>query len=65
MKDLEYPFDAEGIIRKKKHILKQLLVDESKEYIKKKIAILGGATTQNIRLVLELFLLNYGIKTSF
>lgn len=65
MRELEYPFDAELILKKKKSIKRQLLSDTSVKYIEKKIAILGGATTQNIKIVLELFLLNYGIKPSF
>ena len=36
-----------------------------KGFIEKKVAILGGQTTQDIKLVLELFLLNYGIKPHF
>ena len=65
MKELEYPFDAEGILKKKKAIKKQLLASNETSYIEKRIAILGGETTQNIKLVLELFLLNYGIKPIF
>lgn len=65
MKALEYPFNAEKILSKKKSLRKQLLEDSSKSYIEIKIAILGGETTQNIKLILELFLLNYGIKPSF
>lgn len=65
MKELEYPFDAEGILKKKKTIKKQLLADDTIDFIEKKIAILGGETTQNIKLMLELFLLNYGIKPIF
>ncbi len=65
MKELEYPFDAELILKKKKSIKRQLLSDESKKYIDKKIAILGGETTENIKLILELFLLNYGIRPEF
>ena len=65
MRELEYPFDAEALIKKKKSIRKQLLADNSKIWIEKKIAILGGETTQDIKLMLELFLLNYGIKPSF
>lgn len=65
MKALEYPFDAEAIIKRKKHLKKELLSDEGRTFIEKKIAILGGETTQDIKLVLELFLLNYGIKPSF
>lgn len=64
MKELEYPFDGQNIIKKKKNIRKQLLQSQSVR-IEKKIAILGGETTQNIRLVLELFLLDYGISPVF
>lgn len=65
MKELEYPFDAEGIIKKKKSYKRQLLANEAASFIEKKIAVLGGETTQNIKLTLELFLLNYGIKPCF
>lgn len=66
MKELEYPFDPEYIIKKKKSLKKQLLLEcDEKSVITKRIAILGGQTTENIKLVLELFLLNYGIKPEF
>ena len=65
MKELEYPFDPEELLKKKKRIRKQLLTDASKSYMDKKIAILGGATTNNIRQMLEIFLLNYGIRPTF
>lgn len=65
MKELEYPFDAEWIIKKKKSIKRELLNGENKTFTKKKIAILGGSTTNDIKNVLELFLLNYGIKPTF
>lgn len=65
MKELEYPFNAEEIIKKKKLYKKQLLSDNAGTFTEKRIAILGGQTTQNIKLVLELFLLNYGIKPRF
>jgi FkbH-like protein len=64
MKELQYPFDAGYILSKKKSIKRQLLTDGT-ERIKKKIAILGGSTTSNIKLILELFLLNYGIEPEF
>ena len=60
MRELEYPFDAEELLKKKKFIKKQLLADASVRWIDKKIAILGGETTQNIKLMLELFLLGHG-----
>ena len=65
MRELEYPFDAEKIISKKKSIKRKLLEDSSKTFIEKKIAVLGGETTENIKLILEIFLLNYGIKPHF
>lgn len=64
MKELEYPFDAEYILKKKKSIRRQLLSD-TEGMIHKKIAILGGSTIDDIRLILELFLLNYGIAPEF
>lgn len=65
MKELEYPFDAEKILKQKRALKRQLLEEQSNNWILKKIAILGGETTQNIKIMLELFLLNYGIKPSF
>ncbi len=65
MKELEYPFNAQEIIKKKKLYRKQLLSGDTSGFILKKVAILGGETTQDIKLVLELFLLNYGIKPTF
>ncbi len=65
MKDLEYPFDAESIRKQKKSLRRKLLSDASSSFVDKKIAILGGQTTQDIKLLLELFLLNFGIKPEF
>ncbi len=65
MRELKYPFDAEILIKKKKSLKKQLLQDGSGEYVKKKIAILGGETTKDITLLLKLFLLDQGIEASF
>lgn len=62
---LEYPFDSDTILKKKKSIKKELLSSGEANFIEKKIAILGGSTTTNIKLILELFLLNYGIKPEF
>ncbi len=64
MKELEYPFDSKYITKKKKSLRRQLLADGSNR-ISKKIAILGGSTTNEIMLCLELFLLNQGIEPSF
>lgn len=65
VRELEYPFNPEEILKKKKSIRRQLLADESTSFIEKKVAVLGGETTQNITLILELFLLNHGIKPVF
>ena len=64
IEELQYPFDPKYIISKKKSIKKKLL-SQNPNTIEKKIAILGGETTQNIKLILELFLLNYGISPIF
>ncbi len=63
MKELEYPFDVEYLIKNKKKIKKELL--EKENLLEKKIAILGGSTTSEIKNMLEIFLLNYGIKPTF
>lgn len=62
---LDYPYDAEQIIKKKKSLRKQLLAREGISYIDKNIAILGGSTTNMLTNVLELFLLHYGIRPHF
>lgn len=64
VKDLEYPFDSDEILKKKKSIRKRLLIEEIL-YINKNIAILGGSTTNDVKIILELFLLNNGIKPTF
>ena len=64
MKELEYPFDSNYILKKKKMLKKQLL-EKSCSFIEKNIAILGGSTTSNIKIILDLFLLNYELKRIF
>lgn len=64
MKELEYPFDSDLIIKKRKSLKKALLSDGSSR-IKKKIAVFGGSTTNAIINSLELFLLNIGIEPEF
>ncbi len=63
MKELEYPFDVNYLISNKRKIKKQLLTKEN--LIEKNIAILGGSTTSEVKNMLEIFLLNYGIKPTF
>ena len=65
MKELEYPFDPEWILKKKKALKRELLQNTQRTFLEKKIAILGGSTTRDIRDILELFLLNYGIRPCF
>ena len=64
MKELNFPFDAAFIMRKKLALKNQLLADGSIR-VKKKIAVLGGSTTNHIVSALELFLLNFGIEPEF
>lgn len=63
MRELEYPFDSALLMRKRRALKKELL--NSPGLIDKRIAILGGSTTHDIRDMLELFLLNYGIRPTF
>lgn len=64
MRELEYPFDSDYILKKSKKIKRQLQ-EEKGEFQHKKIAVLGGSTTHDIIRVLELFLLNQGIAPEF
>ena len=64
LKELEYPFDSNYILTNKKKLRRRLLAEEGKR-IQKRIAILGLSTTHDIKEVLELFLLNYGIEPEF
>ncbi|MCR5000732.1 MAG: HAD-IIIC family phosphatase, partial [Lachnospiraceae bacterium] len=61
---LQYPFDSRYIIKKKKSLKRQLL-DKGTGFIDKKIAVLGGSTTHDIIMMLELFLLDQGIRPEF
>ena len=63
MRELEYPFDGDYIIMKKKALRRELLKKE--KLLPLRIAVLGGYTTDDIVKVLELFLLNSGIKPDF
>ena len=64
MKELEYPFDAEYIVTKKKKIRRKLLLQD-RSFTDKRIAILGGSTTEDVKNVMELFLLDNGIRPEF
>ena len=65
MKELEYPFDNDFILKKKKSLKKQLLEENETKFLEKNIAILGGSTTNDIKLTLELFLLDSGVLSWF
>ena len=64
MKELAYPFDSAYIMKKKRSLKRNLLKDESSR-LEKKIAVLGGSTTNDVISCLELFLLDNGIKPNF
>lgn len=63
MEILDYPFDSECILKKKRSIKKTLL--EQEILIEKRIAILSGSTVGELQNILELFLLKHGIKPIF
>lgn len=58
-----YPIDSKGLYRKKLKIKNELLTNPA--LIEKRIAVLGGSTTNEVVAQLELFLLYYGIKPVF
>lgn len=60
---INYPFDAHHLLRKKKSIRRGLL--HRSDFLDIKIAILGGSTTTEVKDMLELFLLQDGIKPIF
>ena len=60
-----YPYDNDLLMRKQKSIRRALLERENVSYTKKRVAILGGSTTDDIKNILELFLLEAGISPTF
>jgi FkbH-like protein len=60
---LDYPFRVDVIHKKKKSLKATLL--KGGPFLDKRIAILGGSTTDEIKDVLELFLLREGIRPQF
>lgn len=54
----------ETLLRKYKSFRRELLVEDT-TWLDKRIAILGGSTTTDIRKMLELFLLSHGIRGEF
>lgn len=70
MRELEYPFDSDYILKKSKRIRRELLEraehgQGGNAFLKKKIAVLGGSTTHDIIRILDLFLLDQGIEAEF
>lgn len=63
MKCFEYPLDTKVLYRKKAKIKREL--KEKNNFIKKKVAVLGGSTTNEIVEQLDNFLLYYGISADF
>ena len=47
MKELEYPFDSSFLLKKRRKLKKSLLADGSQR-MEKRIAVLGGSTTNDI-----------------
>lgn len=60
----QYPLDTEQLLRKKRRIRRELMA-QNPHPLKKKIAILGGSTTNEVADQLGLFLLQYGIEAEF
>lgn len=64
MKELSYPFDSGYLLKNRKKIRRRLAEDGTVR-IKKKIAVLGGSTANDIVSMLEIFLLEQGIEGEF
>ena len=60
---IDYPFDGATLLQKKRSLRRELL--QRSGLIDKKVAILSGSTIGEIKNMLELFLLNEGIKPEF
>lgn len=60
MEELEYPFDSVSIRRQVKKLKKRLL--EQNDLLPKRVAILSGSTIGQMKDIMELFLLNQGIR---
>lgn len=57
-------YSAEAMLRKYKSLKKELLLSDF-SWLDKRIAILGGSTTTDIRKMMDLFLLSHGIRAEF
>ncbi len=63
MEQLQYPFDGADILQNKRAIKRELAAREN--LVDKKITILSGSTIGEVKNILELFLLELGIRPAF
>lgn len=63
MKELQYPFESDYLLQHKKSIRRELLKGDS--FVDKRIALLSGSTIGELKNMLEIFLLNEGIRPEF
>ena len=61
---LTYPFNSDEILFRRRRIRRELLSGGA-AWLDKRVALLGGSTTHDIKDVLELFLLSHGIRAEF
>lgn len=61
--EIQYPLDAGYLLRKKKSIRRTLL--QGGDFLKKRIAVLGGSTTAEVKDLMELLLLRDRIQPVF
>lgn len=59
----DYPLDTKTLFRKKNKIKRELL--DKGSFLKKKVAVLGGSTTNEVVQQLDIFLLHNGISAEF
>lgn len=64
MEFFNYPINSKILLRKKRAIKAEILT-KTENFVEKRIAVLGGSTTNEIVDQIELFLLHYGIKPVF
>ena len=58
-----YPFDPALLMRKRKKLKREL--EAAGSFVEKRIAVLGGSTTHDVVEMMELFLLDNGIRPTF
>lgn len=65
MKELDYPFKSEELLRKRKIFKEKLLETDLSGFKKIRIAVLSGSSVKDVIEMLELFLLNSGFLPDF